>query len=453
MKKTERCGRVVALLSRTGIWLTLAAALLECSPSAGAATNVLYSIVTNPGEDCSTQMNIGWHADLGYTNCFVTYTKKADAAWAHAAKAEGTNTYCDVFKGISSKTASGADWVEDAVFLDYGVTLAGLERDTAYMYKVCAGNGACSEVHYFKTAGAPEFSFIWLGDFHAYTPLPNRVNNAVKVLNAAAALDPGVSFIFSTGDVIAWGGSYSFWKNLYEQDFIKNYMFANVLGNHDNMVRKGPTSSEYFRTANNFPRNGYAGQEGVCYWFLYQDILFLTLNNEVMSGNTNAQTTAKNWAAGVMHRLKGKYHYVFLSEHYQWFEGSTGSTSWYANWKDFCDEHGVALALSGNNHIYERTHPLYHDQVVADGKGTIYMEVPSSDGERGREAGTLTQNTDKLAYTYSSHTKSGGGQVRTIGCVLVKVNAQGIATKLVYIDKNKATQVADQHAAQLLPAR
>jgi hypothetical protein len=267
------------------------------------------------------------------------------------------------------------------------------------------------------------------------------------------AVDPGVDFIFSTGDVVAWGGSYSFWRNLYEQDFIRNYMFANVLGNHDNMTRTGSTSSDYFMIANNFPRNGYPGQEGVCYWFMYNNVLFITLNNEAMSGNSAGLTAAKNWAAGVIQKLKGQYRYIFLAEHYQWFDGRTGKTSWYANWKDFCDEYGVALALSGNNHIYERTHPLYHDQAVADGKGTAYMEAPSSDGDRGVEAGTLTQNTEKLAYTYSSHTRSGNGEVKITGCVLVRVNAEGISTKLVYLDDNKAAHVADEHTVRALPVR
>ena len=144
---------------------------------------------------------------------------------------------------------------------------------------------------------------------------------------------------------------------------------------------------------------------------------------------------------------------AFLAEHYQWFDGRAGKTSWYAKWKDFCDEYGVALALSGNNHIYERTHPLCRDEVVPDGKGTIYMEAPCADGERGVEAGTLTQNTEKLAHTWSSHTKSGNGEVRTTGCVLVKVGVQDLTTRLVYLDENKATQVADEHTARLLPAR
>jgi hypothetical protein len=437
---------------RNKLHAPLTALIVALAFSAPAAASHVYSIVTNPGENCATQMNIGWQADLECTNCFVSYTRKSDSEWAHAEKVSGASEYCDTFDGISSKTAAGADTREKAIFLDYGATLNGLARDTEYMYRIGADAGASSATHYFKTAGAAEFSFVWVGDFHAYAPLPGRLNNAVKVINAALALDPGVDFIFSTGDVVAWGGSYSFWKTLYEQDFIKNYMFANVLGNHDNMTRTGTTSPAYFRIANDFPLNGYPGQEGICYWFLYNNVLFITLNNEAMSSKPDGQAAAKKWAAEVIRSQKGQYRYIFLSEHYQWFDGRAGKTSWYAHWKDFCDEHGVALALSGNNHIYERTNPLYHDEVVAAGKGTIYMEVPSSDGERGVEAGKLTQNAEKLAYTYSGHSTSGKGEVKTIGCVLVKVSAEGLLTKLVYLDENKAAQVADEHAAALLPA-
>jgi hypothetical protein len=451
MNQKEFNERTLTLVLKGVLCLSLSAALAEHAVGAQATGIGVYSIVTNPGEDSATQMNIGWQADLDYTNCCVTYTKKSDSLWTHATEVEGTYEYCDIFDEVYSKTASGADTSEDAVFFDCGVTLTGLERDTEYMYKVGANGGAESIVHYFRTAGAAEFSFVWIGDFHCYSPLPGRLNNAVSVLNAALAIDPGVDFIFSTGDVVAWGGSYSFWQTLYEQDFIRDYMFANVMGNHDNMARNGSTSPEYFMTANNFPRNGYAGQKGICYWFLYGNVLFITLNNEAMGSDTSL-AAAKNWAREVIQRQKGRYQYIFLAEHYQWFDGRTGKTSWYTKWKDFCDEHRVALALSGNNHIYERTHPLLHDQVVPDGKGTIYMEVPSSDGERGVEAGTLTQNTNKLAYTYSSHIKSGNGEVRTIGCVLVRVNAEGITTKLVYLDENKAAHVADEHTARALPA-
>ena len=60
------------------------------------------------------------------------------------------------------------------------------------------------------------------------------------------------------------------------------------------------------------------------------------------------------------------------------------------------------------------------------------------------EAGTLTTNADKLAFTYSSHEHSNKTEVKTIGCVLVHVSPKAITTKLVYLDENQAVQVADE---------
>jgi len=446
LSRRDSDNRPRTLVLKAAICLHVAAAVFGFGLAAQAATtSAVYAIIANPAQDCSTQMNIGWHADIAHTNCHLTYTEASDTAWGHAINVPGTYQYCDIFDGLYSKTASGQDFYESAIFLDYGVTLTGLQPGTNYRYKVCTGGGACSAAHYFKTAAADEFSFIWISDFHAYPPLSGRLTRAVRVINEALAIDPGVDFIFSTGDTIAWGGSYSFWTNMYAQDFIRDYMFANLLGNHDYMTRSYTYSSDYFKVVNHLPLNGYSGQEGVCYWFIYNNVLFLTLNNEVMTGDAAAEAAAKAWAGGVIQSLAGQYDYIFLAEHYQWFYAQDGRTSWYANWKGICDQYGVDLALSGNNHIYLRTYPLYNDQVVPNGQGTVYMQAPSSDGERGVEAGTITSNTEKIAYTYSSHTISGGSQVKTIGCVLVKVGARGIATRLVYLDDDLAPHVADEN--------
>lgn len=446
---TSVFGRTAGFRARALSLLILASACL--APMAGWAE--VRSITANPAEDCSTQVNIGWHADLAEAKCELVYTEKADAAWAHTTKVAGKSKQSDVFDGIDSKTADGKDWKEEAKFLDYGVTLTGLKPDTEYMYKIAAGgDAAATSVRYFKTAGATEFSFLWLSDVHVYTPIPSRAKNLNAVIEAALKIEPSVDFIFSTGDVVAWGGSYSFWRNLFDQPFAANYMFADVIGNHDWMKRRDGGNSEFFGVAHNNPTNGYASQEGVCYWFIYGDVLCLTFNNEVMKKSPEAEAEAKTWAASVIEKQKGKYKRIFIAEHYQWFDGRAGKTSWYDNWKDFCDEHHVTLALSGNNHVYQRTHTLRGDRVVADGVGTVYMVAPSSDGERGVKAGELTTNADKLAFTYSSQSLSNETEVKTIACVLVDVGPESIRTRLVYLDDKKQVQVADDHTIKTLAA-
>jgi len=98
-----------------------------------------------------------------------------------------------------------------------------------------------------------------------------------------------------------------------------------------------------------------------------------------------------------------------------------------------------------------RSHPLRDDQVVAGGLGTVYMEAPSSDGERGRKAGPLEMNAEKMAFTYSSQLPSGETSVKTVGCVLVDVRPDSIRTRLVYLDDSRNVQVADDHAVATLP--
>jgi hypothetical protein len=411
------------------------------------------SVTASPAEDCSTQMNIGWHADLDETSCTVIYTQRSDRAWSEAKTLAGKSQLSEIFAGIDSKAPDGTDWKEEARFLDYGATLTELKPDTDYMYKVAVNDAPTPDTpRYFKTAGASEFTFLWFGDAHAYTPIPSRVKNLNTVLDAAIKIEPSVDFVFSTGDVVAWGGSYSFWQKLFEQPFAKNYMFADVIGNHDWMMRHNGGKSEFFAVAHNNPHNGYAGQEGVCYWFIYSDVLFITLNNEAMRTSPEAVEAAKAWAADVILKQKGKYKRIFLAEHYQWFDGRNGKSSWYDRWKDFCDEHRVTLALSGNNHVYARTHTLRDDQVVSAGLGTVYMQVPSSDGERGVEAGSLMMNAEKIASSYSSHVPSAGGQVKTIGCVLVDVSPDAIRTRLVYMDDQHQAQVTDQTTFKTLSA-
>src|SRR5690606_29521234 len=136
---------VFSRVSTSFVWLVPAIFLLGQAP----ARAEIRAVTANPGEDCSTQMNIGWHADLTETSTSVVYTPKQDAAWAQAKEVPGKAKRSEVFDGVLSKTPDGKDWNEEAKFLDYGATLSGLTPDTDYMYKVVGAGGAgTSDVRY-----------------------------------------------------------------------------------------------------------------------------------------------------------------------------------------------------------------------------------------------------------------------------------------------------------------
>ena len=227
--------------------------------------------------------------------------------------------------------------------------------------------------------------------------------------------------ILHAGDVCAWGGSYSFWKDLYANHQFKNYVWAGVNGNHDNMARGyARQTNEFFLYANNNPGNGYEGEIGVCYHFRYGDVLFIMLNNENMrdeAGLSKAQAWVRKVIAG--HPAP----FVVVMEHYQWFFGNNGKFSQYERWHNLFDECGVDLAISGNNHIYARTNAIYENKETDGRQGTVYVQTPSSDNGRGRTLEEWTDNQDLIKFRWSEGPN-------TVGALLLKAESGALSLTL-----------------------
>lgn len=390
-----------------------------------------FTIIANPGEDASSEIRISFQTYQDISEVDVEYTKVSDENWFQSKTIKAQGVVNTVFDGNSSKDASGTNITENGKLYDYNVNLVNLDSNTEYKYKVIGTLE--SDVHYFKTAGSNEYSFAWIGDFHSYTPIPNRLKVSTAMVNTIIQKDPSVDFVLSTGDDVAWGGSYSFWKRMYEEDYIKNYMHVACIGNHDHMDRTSEkNSNEYFKTVNNNPLNGYEGEEGVSFWMVYSNTLYFFLNNETLG--TKSTPVCIDWMREVVKAHPTQY--IFIVSHYQAFNAITGATaSNYNRFCEFCDEVGVDVVFTGNQHIYLRTKSLYGGKVSTDdGLGTVYVQCPSSDNERGQDMNeTLTYNQDLIASRFTE-----GG--RTIGGSLVKVTEEGIALTLY----NRNGEVIDQ---------
>lgn len=385
-----------------------------------AAQPDAYTIITNPGEDASKEMHISWHSDMGVEGCFVEYTKKADINWENAEKVMGKYEISTTWDGIDTRIGTNR-FTQDIKLHKYGAVLKNLEPNTDYMYRI--GLNTLSETRYFKTAGANEFSFAWISDYHHYDPLPSRMTNAMNMITTLISKSQGIDFILSTGDDVAYGGSHSYWKDLFTNNHYKDYMWVTMNGNHDNMdMTDTKNSPAYFRDTHYNPRNGYHGQEGVSYWFRYNNILWIVLNTEDL--NNEAQVPkAQEWAAEVIR--KNPSQYIFFAQHYQWFGGNTGSYSskGFTRWNTFFDKWGVDLAFGGNEHIYVRTYPLYNKEVSTQtGKGTVYLQAPSSDGDRGTTlSSSISSNVEKIASRWAAGTSTVGGSLVTVTETGIKI--------------------------------
>lgn len=364
-------------------------------------------ILASPGENGNSEINISWHMDESKKEGKIIYALYSDINWENAITVNGTYELNTIFPG---KT-----------FNHYKVSLKGLNPNTKYKYKV--GEETFSEEQYFKT-GSNKFSFAVVGDWHTHLPLPGRLTAVTNLIDQMTRLERNISMIFSVGDETSYGNVYDSWLASNSQVHFKNYLKASTIGNHDYWTQSNQDmeSFNFFRDVHYFPHNGYEAQEGVSYYFKYGKVLFIVLNSYDVC--VKGSIKGRNWARDVIKNNPSDF--VIVSMHYNWFDGTNGNAYQYNSWKDFFDANDVDLALSGHNHVYVRTHRLY-EGVRNTKKGTMYIQTPSSDNDRGRTMADTYNNQNLIAYRFTEG-------ARTVGGVIVDVSETEIKTRLV--DRN-----------------
>ncbi len=415
----------LSVIGSTALCLMLMATYSAAAQETGEPQ--IYTVVTCPAENTGAGANISWAADTVCRQTLVEYTTVKDRNWKRRITKLPHRYRCTTYNNIYSKLPNGENFYENALFDKCDAEIRGLKPNTEYKYRVI-GDKDTSRTHYFKTSGAKEWGACIISDFHSYTPLPKRTEAAMNMVDTVAAYGKRnngvVDWVLHLGDICAWGGSYSFWRSLYEEENYHKYMWAGLNGNHDDMTRKYFTTNRFTRDANFYPRNGYKGEEGVCYFFEYGDVLFIMLNSEQMRKDEDLQR-AQQWVEEVLSSHKARYKVV--CEHYQWFFGADGRDSQYGRWSKLFDKYGVDLALSGNNHIYVRTNALYNGLETDGSKGTVYLQTPSSDNERGVECNNTVApeyNADIIKYRWAEGSN-------TVGACHLKVTPKRMTVVLL----------------------
>ncbi|MBO4623687.1 MAG: metallophosphoesterase [Bacilli bacterium] len=330
-------------------------------------------VYANPGEDASTSMRFNWHAKS--KSCIFHYTMATDEAFAYESTV--------VVEGEANQ-AKYSDMTES--FYVFKFQLDNLIPDTKYIFKITYGQNS-SEVHGFKTAGfSGSFNFINYGDLHSTASESGKIKVLDKLISNAESKTEeigGIDFILSTGDTIKYGNLYSDWQQYNNSELRKNYMLAQINGNHEQKIStsfEGYSSGQSavhdweLNTWNN-PQNGLSSD--LCdYWFIYNNVLFIAIDDQ-RGGNIN---NSAKWAEEVLRKNDGKYQYCIVFKHNPAFRAS--DTTWcdwggYEEYSKFCDKYNVDLFLCGDDHVYVRTKQLYNDTVQTDlSKGTVYMTVP-----------------------------------------------------------------------------
>ncbi|NMB44194.1 MAG: hypothetical protein GX995_08715 [Clostridiales bacterium] len=148
------------------------AANINSSAITGGSGATFDVVLTNPGENSSSQMRLLWHSSASSST--LKYTVASDTSFSKATtlnlngSINSTEAYYDVARGS---------------YYTYKVTLNNLKPDTKYIYKITA-SGTSSATYSFKTAGNDgKFSFGWLADVHANKNEPAKVSNVDTLVN------------------------------------------------------------------------------------------------------------------------------------------------------------------------------------------------------------------------------------------------------------------------------
>lgn len=313
-----------------------------------ATESDVFLLITNPGEDMSTQMNINYHTDVAGT--FVELALKSEGNFDNATQVFGE---CAAPNYGFEGTNFGIDWGKGKEQSKYvcEVSLTNLTPGTEYMYR--AGKTVMSATYYFNTADNDgRFTFLVMADPQTYgtgnqATANTNMNNAMQI---AASLNLTPELVLGAGDMVNQGGIIDNWRLLYDLDVYKQIPLAGSTGNHDYCDggnAKAPTSVITDYVYNN-PKNSYPGYTEGMYWFKFDNTLFIVMDSEE---NTQGYNDQIEWFINICENVPHQY-LIVMCHRPPW--GSTDSDAVAAKWVPVFNKYNIDLFFSGHNHDYGR---------------------------------------------------------------------------------------------------
>ncbi|MEK0317911.1 S-layer homology domain-containing protein [Cohnella sp. 56] len=364
----------------------------------GTADPKPFNVALNFNGDPRTDLGFGYYTDPSVTGTKLEVVEAAldpDSTFPAGVTAvfEGASTTVNVFKSSSDKSGGKA-----TSYSSHKVKATGLKPGTTYRYRL--GDGAAdrwSEMRTFRTEDADlqSFHFIYATDPQG-TTAPEYVTWK-HTLDEAMKTVPDPRFLIVTGDLVDNGDLENQWSWLLDtpKDILRSLPIAPILGNHES---KGYNNFAYhFNTPNLSATN--ALPEGSVYAYDYGPATFFVLNTEysgAKSADLPIYEAQVNWLRSEAAKSDKKWKIVM-------FHKSPYSVANHVNDSDVVfyrnnltkvfDELGIDAVLSGHDHTYTRSYPMYDNvpqtdtYVDSDGnavnpKGTLYMVTNAAGDKR-----------------------------------------------------------------------
>lgn len=335
-----------------------------------AATGDVYNIVTCPGENMATQMQINWQSVTNITDLKVEYTTEEDTEFLQSEIVEGV--YHEFSRADKSDDIKGTYTGFSTPRNVWNATLNNLLPQTKYLYRIISDNKIYSSTYSFATASLSddEFSFLFMTDPQYYE---EKGASKFNKMTENHIIKNNIKFGLITGDISDRGGNSSYWDMFYTKSSLMKVPFVTTVGNHEYYDSATTTTDNtiYNQFFNN-PQNGPESVKGSSYYFVYNNALFIMLDSEASSSYLSQQ---KQWFKDVCSSIKSSY--IIVGTHRSAYAGAnyvTDGRNFIANWGEVFDEYQVDLVLSGHDHIYSRTKKLVGGEITTEKyKGTTYI--------------------------------------------------------------------------------
>lgn len=270
-----------------------------------------------------------------------------------------------------------------------------LETGKEYWYSYTE-KGGWSEPQKFVSQPGDNYTAIFTsdsqigrsGDAKDLDVLVNDTCGWQRTVRMATERYPDTAFIISSGDQTEQGFSLKQYKAFLSPEQLRNYPLVNAVGNHDFYF---PAYSYYSNNPNQV-REVLASPAGFGYYFLYGDALYIVINSndmfapdqsKLLKEATEAYPDAK-WRIAVLHH--SAYSAYYEQDEFA-FDRSV--------FAPLFDAYDIDLALSGHDHMYSCTYPVYAGAVNEN--GTVYMQASSSSGSNIHSA---EENLDVIRYAF-----------------------------------------------------
>ena len=365
-----------AFLLFTFTILIIITALSGTKTNASASTSYTVKDVTlQPGSDESS-MNFCWYSSTGNSYCYVQVEKATDMA---GSTLSGTAAS---FSGSVSAASNG--------YLSNKVTVTGLVPQTKYFYRV--GNGSSfSSTYSFTTRNSSSYNAIFISDAQigASGNISNDTAAWKNTLSTALGNFGNASFILSAGDQVDYY-SESEYDGFFAYPLLRDIPVVPTVGNHEN-ISSSPLNSYHYYEPNESTAYGLTPAGGD-YWFRYGYTLYIVLNTNNLNVKEHdafmGQALAANADAG----------FTVLMFHQSIYSSAAHSTdssivTLRNSLYPVIDKYKINLVLSGHDHCYTRTYPMYGGTArisqsydsqgrIINPTGTIYITAGSASGSK-----------------------------------------------------------------------